>query len=248
MVGFELQRVHRLLAGSDNSRYLLEDVSVTFAPGQLHALVGPSGGGKTSLLRLLNRLDVPDEGRILLDGRDLADWSPRLLRRSVGFVPQQPHMFPGSARDNLLYGLRFHDQPRELAKDRISEVCAQCQLPVELLQRAADRLSIGEQQRLALGRALCLDPLMLLLDEPTSALDRPTAEALGRTLRQLCASGIGIVLVSHDLSWVRSYADRVLFIAAGRLELHAETPAFFDQPGVGPVGRFIAGEDQAERE
>jgi len=244
MTAFELQHVCRTVPGDEGPQSLLDDVTTHFEKGLLHALVGPSGGGKTSLLRLLNRLDAPDAGTVSYAGLELGCWEPRRLRRTVAFVPQQPHIFPGTARDNLLFGLRFHPDIAPVDDQRLGELCALSQFPPDLLSKPAERLSIGQQQRLALARALCLDPEVLLLDEPGSALDRPTAEALGRSLRHLCRRSMTIVLVSHDLEWVRNHADRVLFMEAGKLKLQCPVASFFSCGAESRVGRFIAGQKE----
>ncbi|PNU19633.1 ABC transporter [Geothermobacter hydrogeniphilus] len=245
MNAFELQHICRAIPGDEGPQSLLNDVTVCFEKGLLHALVGPSGGGKTSLLRLLNRLDAPDAGTVSYAGRDLGCWEPRRLRRTVAFVPQQPHIFPGTARDNLLFGLRFHPDIVPTDQQRLSELCALSQFPPDLLSKPAEKLSIGQQQRLVLARALCLEPEVLLLDEPGSALDRPTAEALGRSLRHLCRRSVTIILVSHDLEWVRNHADQVLFMEAGELKLQCPAAAFFNRGVEDRIGRFIAGQKEA---
>jgi len=243
MAAFELQQVSRQVCSEGGVLPLLQNVSTRFESAELHALVGPSGGGKTSLLRLLNRLDVPDSGSISFAGRNLADWEPSHLRRTVGLVCQQPHIFPGTTRDNLLYGLQFQTgTATKIDDERIGALCQLCQLPEELLHRPAQRLSVGQQQRLALGRALCLKPQALLLDEPSSALDRPTAESLGQALRELSQAGMTIVLVSHDLHWVRAYADKVSFIADGDIGLQASTEDFFRNNADPHIGSFISGD------
>lgn len=244
MTGFELHHVSRTVAGEEGAPLqLLNQVDCRISPGRITALVGPSGSGKTSLLRLLNRLDAPDHGSVAWSGTDLSHQNPQQLRRKIAFVPQQPHMFPGSARDNLLQGLRYlprADQP--ISEERIGQLCELSLFPKELLVRPAERLSTGQQQRLALGRALLLEPEVLLLDEPSSALDRPTAEQLGRVLRRLCAQGSTIILVSHDLAWVRSVADEVLFVAAGDVLVQKDAAGFFQDPENDLAKRFLDGD------
>lgn len=159
-------------------------------------LVGPSGAGKTTLLRLLNRLDDPDAGSVLFDGRDVRDYDVRELRRRVQYVAQVPVTFPGTVADNV--GPRWE------------ALLARVGLPVELGSREADRLSVGEAQRLCLARSLARDPEVLVLDEPTSALDGTAKAGVERLVRSLADDGMTVVLVTHDPDQAGRLADHVV--------------------------------------
>lgn len=150
----------------------------------LTAMVGPSGAGKTTLLRLLNRLDDPDDGVVLFEGRDVRDYDVLELRRRVQSVGQVPVTFPGTVTDNI-----GSDTPVLLSRVGLDPVLA---------TREADRLSVGEAQRMALARSLALDPDVLALDEPTSALDTASKGGIERLIRQLADSGLTVVMVTHD--------------------------------------------------
>jgi putative ABC transport system ATP-binding protein len=194
-------------------KVVLDDISATIPTGTITALIGPSGGGKTTLLRLLNRLDDPTSGKIFLDGQDITAINPLLLRRTVSLLPQKPVMFPGTVRDNLQAPLTLHGLPQKTDKQQ-NELLGRCQLEPELLGQIAQTLSIGQQQRVALARTLLLEPLVLLLDEPTGALDRRTADRLANLLIE---SGLTIVMISHDLRLCERVATQLLYLEDGRL-------------------------------
>ena len=160
-------------------------------------MLGPSGSGKSSLLRLLNRLADPDEGSVRFRGDDVRSLDPLDLRRRAVLVPQLPAPLPGSVADNVAYGPGLRGQ----AVDPVAPL-RQAGLDRSFAGRDAGRLSVGEQQRVMLARALALAPEVLLLDEPTAALDERAREGVERTLAALPCS---MVLVTHD----RAQAERL---------------------------------------
>jgi putative ABC transport system ATP-binding protein len=174
---------------------IIDGFSATVPSDGLTVIVGQSGAGKTTLLRLLNRLDDPDGGSVLFDGRDVRDYDVLELRRRVQLVGQVPVTFPGTVADNL-------GGPIELL-DRVG-------LPVLLAKREADRLSVGEAQRLALARALARQPDVLALDEPTSALDTASKGGIERLIRRLADDGLPVVMVTHDPRHATELADSVI--------------------------------------
>ncbi len=170
--------------------------SAAVPAGRLTVMVGPSGAGKTTLLRLLNRLDDPDGGSVRLAGRDVRDYDVLDLRRRVQLVGQVPVTFPGTVADNLLLAAAVPDSNG--AGDGIAAWLTRVGLAPGLAGREADRLSVGEAQRLALARSLALRPEVLALDEPTSALDTASKAGVVTLVRELADSGLTVVMVTHD--------------------------------------------------
>lgn len=175
---------------------IIEGFSAAVPARGLTAMVGPSGSGKTTLLRLLSRLDDPDEGAVLLDGVDVRDYDVLELRRRVQYVGQVPVTFPGTVADNL--------------GGQADGLLERVGLSAALAGREADRLSVGEAQRLCLARALRLQPEVLTLDEPTSALDTGSKAGIEALVRSLADEGLTVVMVTHDPRQANELADHVL--------------------------------------
>ena len=180
---------------------MLRGLSLSIEPGAT-AVLGPSGSGKSTLLRLLNRLADPDEGAVCFHGEDVRGLDPLELRRRAVLVPQLPAPLPGSVADNVRYGPALRGNqvdplpPLDLAG-----------LDASYADREAGRLSVGEQQRVMLARALALDPEVLLLDEPTAALDDRTKSGVEETLARLRCSTL---LVTHERAQAERLAQRVV--------------------------------------
>lgn len=168
------------------------------------ALVGPSGAGKSTLLRLLNRLADPDRGTVRFGGRDVRDMDPHDLRRRACLVPQLPALLPGSVAHNVRFGPSLRGREADVARSlRLAG------LDWSYADREGERLSVGEQQRVMLARALALEPEVLLLDEPTSALDARSQAGVEATLMRLVYEhGVSVVVVTHDRDQARRIARR----------------------------------------
>jgi len=224
MPRFDLREVTKLRASEPGGtpRAVLQDITVTIPEGSAFAVTGPSGSGKTTLLRLLNRLDDPTSGAIGMDGKPLATLAPLSLRRQVGMVFQVPFLFAGSVRDNLTLAVdlgREQDGGQEAWPEAFwGDLLEDVGLDPSFLDRAADRLSLGEMQRVSVARALACGPRALLLDEPTSALDATAAGRLLETFAHLHRTrGLTLVLVTHALADARELATHALRLESGRL-------------------------------
>jgi putrescine transport system ATP-binding protein len=195
----------------------VERVSLDIFSGEFFALLGPSGCGKTTLLRLLAGLEMPDEGRILLDGADLATVPP--YRRPINMMFQSYALFPHlTVEQNIAFGLKQERMPRPQIAARVAEMLALVRLE-GFNARKPEQLSGGERQRVAIARALANEPLLLLADEPTGALDSETGAQIVRLLLALRDQRrMTVLLVTNDES-VSQKADRVLRLRDGSVEL-----------------------------
>jgi putative ABC transport system ATP-binding protein len=204
---FELEGVSLTRAG----KQVLQGLTARLPEGA-SCVAGPSGSGKSTLLRLLNRLADPEDGRVSYRERDVREYDVLELRREVCLVPQLPALLEGTVAGNVHFASGCAD--READVGRLLELAG---LDPSYADRDAARLSVGEQQRVMLARALALEPSVLLLDEPTSALDEERRSAVERTLLDLRQRlDISLVLVTHDLAQARRMADWVVRVDAGR--------------------------------
>ena len=195
--------------------------------GAITSIVGPSGAGKSTLLRAINRLIEPTSGEVYMDGEPTSGMDPLLLRRRVGMVFQLPALFGDSVEEAILYGPRLAG--RDVDADRLLEMVG---LDASLSARDPQNLSVGQQQRVSLARALALKPEVLLMDEPTSALDEAARRTIEELIRELNSSlGLTIVVVSHHLDQVERLADHVVLLAAGKSEGEWAREDFFSRGG-----------------
>jgi tungstate transport system ATP-binding protein len=214
---------------------LLTDLSMTIGAGAPTVLIGPNGAGKTTLLRLLMGLIQPSRGIVLRGGRQ------GTVAQRCAIVFQRPAMLRRSAAGNITYALAAADVPHAERAARCRELLAR----VGLSERAytpARRLSGGEQQRLALARALAKDPAVLLLDEPTASLDPAATKMIEDMVRDISARGIKVVLSTHDLGEARRLAGEVVLLHRGRAVEIAEARDFFTTPRTPEARKFVAGD------
>jgi tungstate transport system ATP-binding protein len=214
---------------------ILDRLNLTIVPGAPTLIVGPNGAGKTSLLRLCMGLDAPSAGRVTWGGR--ADRA--MTRRAILF--QRPVMLRRTAAANVDYALAQAGCPRLTRADRVAALLDRVGLS-DLAQRPARRLSGGEQQRLALARALARDPEILLLDEPTANLDPAATRGVEEIVLSAVQSGIKIVMASHDLGQVRRLAGDVIFLVRGALCERACAADFLDHPTTPEAAAFLRGD------
>ncbi len=202
----------RNLTRTIGDKTILDDISAAFSPGGIHTLIGPSGAGKSSYLRLLNRLDEPTSGEILFRGAATHTYPPCTLRCKIGYLFQTPYMFEGTVRDNLLYAeCALEDSDLEQLADLV-------QLDRDLIDRAAESLSVGQQQRVALGRLLATKPEIVLLDEPTSALDPSITDAIEQTVREIVReTGLTVIMVTHNPEQALRMTGETILLVGGKL-------------------------------
>lgn len=214
---------------------ILDHISLSIRPGPPALIIGPNGAGKSSLLRVCMGLTTPSEGRVAWGDRNEA----RPLRRA--FLFQWPVMLRRSVAANVAYGLAQAGCPRRLRSSRVEELLDRVGLLAHAA-RAAPSLSGGEQQKLALARALARDPELLFLDEPTANLDPAATRGVEEIVLAAAQSGVKIVMASHDLGQVRRLAGEVFFLVRGRLREHRTAHDFLDCPSRPEAAAFLRGD------
>ena len=195
---------------------VLHDISLDVLAGEVLLVIGPSGSGKSSLLRCINRLSSIDSGTIRFGGENIENVPVTELRRRIGMLFQKSAPFDGTVADNIGYGPALRGET--LSRDSIRRLMQQAALEEGLIDRDARQLSGGQEQRLAIARALANRPSLLLLDEPTSALDPIATQRIEQALLTLrLESGLSMIWVSHAVEQARRVADRVLLLQDGRV-------------------------------
>ena len=221
---------------------VLDGVGLTLTPGTITAVVGASGCGKTTLLRLIAGFDRPDSGTVAIDGRIVAGPSEFVApqRRNVGYVAQDGALFPHlSVAQNIAYGLG-RGRMRGEARARVAELLDMVSLPADHGERRPHQLSGGQQQRVALARALARQPVLMLLDEPFSALDTGLRAATRRAVtRTLTDAGVTTLLVTHDQEEALSTADQVAVMSAGRFTQIGTPAQVYTNPGDRFTAQFL---------
>jgi tungstate transport system ATP-binding protein len=212
---------------------ILRDVTLEIGGGAPTLLLGPNGSGKSTLIKLGMRLIAPTAGRITFGGRSATN----AARSAIVF--QKPVMLRRSAAANIACALRAAGRPADTAT--VAQLLAQVGL-AGLEDRPARRLSGGEQQRLALARALARAPEVLFLDEPTASLDPAATKAVEDIVTRIAAEGVKIVMATHDLGQARRLAGEVVFLARGRIVERGASPQFFTSPSTDEARRFLAGD------
>lgn len=212
----ELKNVN--LAASVGMDYLLKDISFTINKKDRIAIIGASGSGKTSLLRLLNYLVSPETGTLTYQEVPYAEQNILQLRKQIVLIPQEPKLLGMTGQDALRYPLQLQNLSSREIDRRFAKYCDILELPLAWLERDELKLSLGQRQLIAIARGLMLEPQVLLLDEPTSALDRRICDRLLMVLDQLNQHHqVTILMVNHQLEISELFADRIFYLDSGRL-------------------------------
>jgi len=216
-----------------SEKNILKDVSFTLPSTGINSLIGPSGAGKSSLLRCLTMLYDNWQGTISVAGTNTQCWlgGEDDLRRHIGLIAQKPAVFPVSIYENVLFGLSRKERKQNQSK-RVEQCLKQAALWDEVKERLhnpAHALSIGQQQRLCLARALALEPKVLLLDEPTASLDPRSKQLIEASLHDL-AQDIPVLCVTHDLEQAQRLQGQIIFMCDGKIIEVANAKDFFERP------------------
>ena len=211
---------------------LLDLPALRLASPGLTVVMGPNGAGKSLLLRVFHGLIEPTAGQVLFDGRSI---TPE-VRWKQALVFQKPVLLRRSVAANIDFVLKARSQPRKNRDDLLSRVGL-----LDHADQPARRLSGGEQQRLAIARALATKPETLFLDEPTASLDPSSTYAIEQTVRQVAAEGVQVIFVTHDIGQARRLAEDVVFLARGQLAEQTPATTFFETPATGVARAYLAG-------
>jgi putative ABC transport system ATP-binding protein len=196
-------------------KHILNIPELSLPSARISCILGPSGSGKTTFLRLLNKMISPDSGSIYYQSQELRQIKSVLLRRKVCLLSQEPRIFEGNVRDNLLLGIRFHEKPLP-SEEAMQNILQQVKLS-KSLEEDCMRFSGGEKQRLALARILLLKPEVFLLDEPSSSLDDATEELIiDRITQEAKKSQKTVVMVTHSKAIAQKHADLIIHFSEGQ--------------------------------
>jgi ABC-type polar amino acid transport system ATPase subunit len=224
------------------THHVLINISFQVPKGQVVAIIGPSGGGKSTLLRCLNRLEVPTSGTVEINGTLLTTPHCKLtqVRQKIGMVFQHFYLFSHkTVLENLVYApIKVKGLSRQNAEMEAKILLERVGLSDKLYVYPA-KLSGGQKQRVAIARALAMEPEMLLFDEPTSALDPEMVKEVLEVIKSLAHTGITMMIVTHEMRFAREVADRILFLADGQLVEDATPKAFFTHPASERAKAFL---------
>ncbi|MCV2894266.1 amino acid ABC transporter ATP-binding protein [Lentibacter sp. XHP0401] len=223
--------------------HVLKDINLTVAEGERIVICGPSGSGKSTLIRCINHLEEHQEGTITVNGTLLDKNSKNItqIRREVGMVFQQFNLFPHmTILDNLCFApVWARNMPRAEAEEIANRYLERVGI-AEQKDKFPGQLSGGQQQRVAIARSLCMSPSIMLFDEPTSALDPEMIKEVLDVMIELAGTGMTMICVTHEMSFARSVADRVIFMDGGEIVEENTPNEFFDNPQVDRTQQFLS--------
>lgn len=213
--------------------HVLQDIDLTITRGEVVVVIGPSGSGKSTLCRTINRLETIDSGEITIDGKPLPQEGKELagLRADVGMVFQSFNLFSHkTVLENVTLGqIKVRKADKKAAETKARKLLDRVGVGAQAEKYPA-QLSGGQQQRVAIARALAMDPKVMLFDEPTSALDPEMINEVLEVMQQLARDGMTMVVVTHEMGFARSAANRVVFMADGKIVEEAQPEEFFSNP------------------
>ena len=223
--------------------HVLKDIDLLVSRGEKVVVCGPSGSGKSTLIRLVNRLEEHQSGKVVVDGIELTDDVKKtdMVRREVGMVFQSFNLFPHlTVLQNLtLAPIWVKRVSKKEAEDTAMHFLARVRIP-EQAQKYPSQLSGGQQQRVAIARALCMKPKLMLFDEPTSALDPEMIKEVLDVMVELAREGMTMMVVTHEMGFARTVADRVIFMDEGRIVEAAPPADFFSAPKTDRAKLFLS--------
>ena len=213
--------------------HVLRDINLRVTKGERIVICGPSGSGKSTMIRCINRLEEHQQGRVIVDGMELANDLKKIdeVRRDVGMVFQHFNLFPHlTVLENLtLAPIWVRKQPKKEAEEIAMHYLQRVKIP-EQAAKFPGQLSGGQQQRVAIARALCMHPKIMLFDEPTSALDPEMVKEVLDTMVRLAEDGMTMLVVTHEMGFARQVANRIVFMDEGQIVEVNEPKTFFDNP------------------
>lgn len=233
------ENVSRLSTFNKTPKKIISEFSFSFQINKIYNVLGPSGAGKTSLLRLFNRLDEISGGSLYYNGKEIREYSPCGLRREIGYLLQTPHLFPSTVKDNFIY------VDSALTDDAIISRLAEVNLGPEYLSSNVEILSVGEKQRITLARLLTMNPRVMLLDEPTSALDERSSSIIMKLIkRKISETGVSAIIVTHNPRQALEYGGEALLLMAGKLVEHGPVRDLISGPQTEAGKQFLEGDSE----
>ena len=226
-----------------NNFHVLRDIDLDVAKGERIVICGPSGSGKSTLIRCINRLEEHQQGRLVVDGVELADDVKAIdaIRKQVGMVFQQFNLFPHlTVLENLTLSTMWVGKiPKKEAEEKAMQQLERVKIAEQALKYPL-QLSGGQQQRVAIARALCLKPKIMLFDEPTSALDPEMIKEVLDVMVEMADAGITMICVTHEMGFAKAVADRVIFMDQGQIVEQNKPAEFFNHPQTDRAQDFLS--------
>ena len=220
---------------------VLDNINFKVNAGEVIALIGPSGGGKSTVLRAINFLETIEQGEILFNNTSLNQGNINLYRPKIGMVFQHFNLFPHM---NILENMTFAPQKvLNITKEEAEQIALNLLEKVGLSDKAnqfPDSLSGGQKQRVAIARSLCMNPDILLLDEPTSALDPEMVQDVLSVIKSFVHTGITIIMATHEMNFAKNFADKIIFLDQGKVVEESTPLEFFNKPKTERVSNFLA--------